>query len=85
MIIIIHKGQYLQTNLLCTEFFRLQYFARGSQTYHSQLKAALKGKNFIDLKEEQVGFHFALFHIVASMYIIAASQGVFYLTNYRDS
>ena len=34
--------------------FRLQYFARGCQTYHSQLQAALKGKNALELKEEQV-------------------------------
>ena len=33
---------------------RLQYFARGSQTYHAQLTAALKGKNALELKDEQV-------------------------------
>ncbi len=33
---------------------RLQYFARGSQTYHGQLQVALKGKTALELKEEQV-------------------------------
>lgn len=32
---------------------RLQYFARGSQSYHAQLQAALKGKNTLELKDEQ--------------------------------
>lgn len=56
------------TYFQCPEFFsspeneerfkefrtRLQYFARGCQTYHSQLQAALKGKDALELKEEQV-------------------------------
>ena len=33
---------------------RLQYFARGSQTYHAQLAVALKGKSALELKDEQV-------------------------------
>ena len=33
---------------------RLQYFARGSQSYHAQLQAALKGKSVLDMKDEQV-------------------------------
>ena len=33
---------------------RLQYFARGSQSYHAQLQTALKGKSVLDMKDEQV-------------------------------
>ncbi len=33
---------------------RLQYFARGSQTYHAQLSASLKGKTAVELRDEQV-------------------------------
>ena len=33
---------------------RLQFFARGCQTYHGQLLVALKGKTALELKEEQV-------------------------------
>ena len=41
--------------LLCSlSILRLQYFARGSQSYHAQLQAALKGKSVLDMKDEQV-------------------------------
>ena len=43
--------------LLCPlslSILRLQYFARGSQSYHAQLQAALKGKSVLDMKDEQV-------------------------------
>ena len=33
---------------------RLQYFARGCQTYHNQLQVALKGKSSLELMEAQV-------------------------------
>ena len=33
---------------------RLQYFARGCQTYHNQLQVALKGKSSLELMETQV-------------------------------
>lgn len=33
---------------------RLQYFARGCQTYHNQLQLALKGLTALELKETQV-------------------------------
>lgn len=41
----------------CVSLHRLQYFARGSQTYHAQLAVALKGKSALELKDEQVTVH----------------------------
>ena len=41
-----HRYSYLSCSL--------QYFARGCQTYHAQLQAAVKGKGVVEQKDEQV-------------------------------
>ena len=61
---VIHVGgeticPYLVSPVFCPlslSILRLQYFARGSQSYHAQLQAALKGKSVLDMKDEQVSW-----------------------------
>lgn len=45
-------------NICCA--IRLQYFARGSQTYHAQLIAALKDIDMLEMKKEQVHHYIVL-------------------------